>query len=89
MVEHVVEQWGDLDKLPHHHNHTCVYTCLFMNRSFPAALRENGVKGVMYDRSFVSTVLALVGQHCSDVSNPCVFSPNLAIFGLLLIIHGN
>ena len=42
-----------------------LFVCLFVL----AALRENGVKGVMYDRSFVSTVLSLIGQHCSDVSD--------------------
>ena len=40
-----------------------------MGTFVPAALREHGVKGVMYDRSFVGTVLALIGQHCPDVSS--------------------
>ena len=31
------------------------------------AFHENGVRASMFDREFVSTILGLIGEHCSEV----------------------
>ena len=33
-----------------------------------ADLKESGVRGSMYNREFVSTILELVGSNCPEVS---------------------
>jgi len=48
--------------------HSVLVVWFMLTLPHPQLSGISGVKGVMYDRNFVSSVLSLIGQHCPDVS---------------------